>query len=48
MRIQDILAHKRDGLELSDEELSYFVDAVAQNIVMEQVGAFPISHISMA
>ena len=41
MRIQDILAHKRDGLELSDEELSFFVDAVAKNIAsMEQVGAF--------
>ena len=41
MRIQDILAHKRDGLELSDEELSFFVDAVAKNVAsMEQVGAF--------
>ena len=41
MRIQDILAHKRDGLELSNEELSYFVDAVAKNVAsMEQVGAF--------
>ena len=38
MRIQDILAHKRDGLELSDEELSFFVDAVANNVAsMEQV-----------
>ncbi len=41
MRIQDILAHKRDGLELSDAELSHFVTAVAQGEAsMEQVGAF--------
>lgn len=41
MRITDILAHKRDGLELSDTELSHFVDAVANNgASMEQVGAF--------
>ena len=41
MRIQDILAHKRDGLELSDEELSFFVNAVGKNLAsMEQVGAF--------
>ena len=41
MRIQDILANKRDGLELNDEELAFFVDAVAKNTAsMEQVGAF--------
>ncbi len=41
MRIQDILAHKRDGLELSDAELSHFVTAVANgHASMEQVGAF--------
>jgi len=41
MRITDILANKRDGLELSDAELSCFVDAVANNgASMEQVGAF--------
>ena len=41
MRIQDILAHKRDGLELNDGELAFFVDAVAKNTAsMEQVGAF--------
>ena len=41
MRIQDILAHKRDGLELNDEELVFFVGAVSDNTAsMEQVGAF--------
>ena len=40
MRIQDILAHKRDGLELNDEELAFFVGAVSDNTAsMEQVGA---------
>ena len=41
MRIQDILAQKRDGLELNDEELAFFVGAVSNNTAsMEQVGAF--------
>ena len=41
MRIQDILAHKRDGLELNDEELAFFVGAVSDNTAsMDQVGAF--------
>ena len=41
MRIQDILAHKRDGLELTDAQIEYFANAVAtQTASMEQVGAF--------
>ena len=41
MRIQDVLAHKRDGLELTDAELAHFVQAVASGEAsMEQVGAF--------
>ena len=41
MRIPDVLARKRDGQELSDREIQYFVEAVAsQQASMEQVGAF--------
>ena len=41
MRVSDILAKKRDGHQLSDEEILFFVESVTnQKASMEQIGAF--------
>ena len=41
MRVSDILAKKRDGHQLSDEEIIFFVESVTnQKASMEQIGAF--------
>ena len=40
MRVSDLLAKKRDGYELSDEEISYFVQSVAP---VERIVVFTMS-----
>ncbi|MDD6012131.1 MAG: pyrimidine-nucleoside phosphorylase, partial [Oscillospiraceae bacterium] len=44
MRIYDIISHKRDGLELSDEEIAFFV----RNYTDEKIEEYQAAALLMA
>lgn len=49
MRIYDIIKRKRDGAELTGEEISFFVESATDGFATdEQIGAFLMAVFSRA